>query len=890
MRALLLLLLALAPLASAQGVASLNFFNDQGATATIPNAPPFSSLGSFRWEFRLHGFQLNQPNLQRIFEVSNISVSLVPASTNLRVTNFLDGGGESLTIDLAGRSDVVVRIQRDLSRKRMTLQIWDSDGANFAETAPQPLTGDPRNFAGPLTIGKNSFDFERLQAAQLAYFRWYQSLVAYQAAPPANVAGGDLADFEFENTIADTSGRNLPLAFDQATNYNLTPVIALLPRDFSVRASSAFSIDASPSAAASYFWQQLSGPDVLTFSSRTSAIPTVTGAVAFGTYVIQLRVTGASGNSAIRQVKVGAVPTNREGVVQVADDKVDFIIGPQLRDGVSPWPFYDRIRKDTGHLLGRAYAPLIAADFDSPVAGTISVVNGSTTISGTGTAFRSVFSCDGREEFAVLSYPDGAGGFGRRLLYVSSCPSDTEILTNVPYAYASAAGVQFQRWDASVTRRWSEGLNYYDSALVQYQNYYRTGIDDFLTYARTLADGWWRIPQIDGGRDPNSRDIGFMPPRRVSLAGLLLRSMEGKPEYLTWLKAHVDVSTAAYLEGLRASPTSEYGQGVREPGYSYLHIALMAKAHPDASVRTAYLALLNDYATSFWYDYQCRPDNAPNRCLGPLGAYRWPDPGFYGGNAEVPFHVAIAMEGIARAHLLTGNSTLATVIERFSNHIATDLSGGQPIWQTAVSGFDPQVRCQAFQYWVYATPGGPETNESGNQTAGASCPNYDAVRDNRSVNNEFPFFLGYAYRDLRLPIYQDLGDDVFAATFGQEQGPRTDGFYGRVDTGFGDLGKQYGQSLRSSGSYLASRLNSSTQPIYLTLFVGFSLAAVPGATSVRLTAYSPNGREATADCTAAPCAVQADRIQGDHRLRLEYRSATGKVLAATNRLYAVVAP
>ena len=876
MRALLLLLLALAPLASAQGVASLNFFNDQGATATIPNAPPFSSLGSFRWEFRLHGFQLNQPNLQRIFEVSNISVSLVPASTNLRVTNFLDGGGESLTIDLAGRSDVVVRIQRDLSRKRMTLQIWDSDGANFAETAPQPLTGDPRNFAGPLTIGKNSFDFERLQAAQLAYFRWYQSLVAYQAAPPANVAGGDLADFEFENTIADTSGRNLPLAFDQATNYNLTPVIALLPRDFSVRASSAFSIDASPSAAASYFWQQLSGPDVLTFSSRTSAIPTVTGAVAFGSYVIQLRVTNAAGNSDLRTVKVGAVPTNSEGVVQVSDDKVDFILGPQLRSGLSPWPFYDAIRRSRGRDFGETYAPLIAADFDSPAVGTISVTNGSTTVTGTGTAFTSLFLCTGivaADEAIVINYPDGSGGFGRRLLPVVSCPSPTSIIIDVPYAYPSAAGVQYTRWDAATSKRWSEGINYYDSVLVQYQNYYRTGNDDFLTYGRTLADGWWRCPQIDGGRDPNSRDIGFMPPRRVSMSGQLLRYMDGKPEFLTWLKAHVDVSKGAYLTELAATSGSVYGHGTREPGYSYWNLALMAKVHPDASVRTGYLADLNTFATSFWRDFQCKSSNPSHRCQSPTGAFRWPDPSFFGGNAQQVFHNAVGMEGIGRAHILTGNSTLLTVINEFANHLETGTTpGSQTIFQRQ-TGFGG-MPCQMFQYWSYATASVQNSDANGNNIDGASCPTSDLIRDNRSLSNLTHYTLGYTGKI-------SFGDEVFAANYGRTQGPLADGRYGLVDTT--DNGKQHGQSLRSSGNYLAMRVPV-IAPVSINISVGFSLTNFAAATSARVIITGGNGKIWENTCASSPCVVAGVVTgQGDHTMVIQYRSAALQVIASSSR-------
>jgi hypothetical protein len=41
--------------------------------------------------------------------------------------------------------------------------------------------------------------------------------------------------------------------------------------------------------------------------------------------------------------------------------------------------------------------------------------------------------------------------------------------------------------------------NYYDNVAAYYALYYRSGIDDYLTAARKLADRFWESPPIDQG-------------------------------------------------------------------------------------------------------------------------------------------------------------------------------------------------------------------------------------------------------------------------------------------------------------------------------------------------------------------------------------------------------
>jgi len=290
-------------------------------------------------------------------------------------------------------------------------------------------------------------------------------------------------------------------------------------------------------------------------------------------------------------------------------------------------------------------------------------------------------------------------------------------------------------------------------------------------------------------------------------------------------------------------------------------------------VRTGYLADLNTFATSFWRDFQCKSSNPSHRCQSPTGAFRWPDPSFFGGNAQQVFHNAIGMEGIGRAHILTGNATLATVINDFATHLETGTTpGSQTIFQRQ-AGFGG-MPCQMFQYWSYATASVQNSDANGNNIDGASCSTFDSIRDNRSLSNLLHYTLGYAGKI-------SFGDEVFAANYGRTQGPLADGRYGLIDTT--DNGKQHGQSLRSSGNYLAMRVPV-VVPVQINISVGFSLASFAAATSARVVITGGNGKIWENTCSASPCVVSGVVTgQGDHSIVIQYRNAGLSVIASTAR-------
>src|SRR5207247_3134796 len=80
---------------------------------------------------------------------------------------------------------------------------------------------------------------------------------------------------------------------------------------------------------------------------------------------------------------------------------------------------------------------------------------------------------------------------------------------------------------------WYYRSMYYDTALAEYINSYRTSDPAFVSYARKLADSWWGSQYIYFGtviQGPN-----YLPPRSQAFAGLMLRALDGKPEYWDYL-------------------------------------------------------------------------------------------------------------------------------------------------------------------------------------------------------------------------------------------------------------------------------------------------------------------------------------------------------------------
>ena len=88
-------------------------------------------------------------------------------------------------------------------------------------------------------------------------------------------------------------------------------------------------------------------------------------------------------------------------------------------------------------------------------------------------------------------------------------------------------GIQYSIGSANLAFGWvynNTPGNYYDNVMAAYNLYYRTGIDTYLTWARTLAQRWWECSKIDKGQSWETSIAGFFAsePRSVAFAGLVL--------------------------------------------------------------------------------------------------------------------------------------------------------------------------------------------------------------------------------------------------------------------------------------------------------------------------------------------------------------------------------
>ena len=127
---------------------------------------------------------------------------------------------------------------------------------------------------------------------------------------------------------------------------------------------------------------------------------------------------------------------------------------------------------------------------------------------------------------------------------------------------------------------------------------------------------------------------------------------------------------------------------------------------------------------------------------------------------------------------------------------ATYLLREPRVYLTGSCGFAPNPKIKAHSYLTFSITGDWSSTET--------CSSSSAVRDMRATNNTVALVYGQAFRLTGNAEFRTRGDEVFGATFGFYSGSGHDYSYGLADSPYNN-GKQYGQSFRSSGWYLADR-------------------------------------------------------------------------------------
>lgn len=461
-------------------------------------------------------------------------------------------------------------------------------------------------------------------------------------------------------------------------------------------------------------------------------------------------------------------PTVPDGV-QFPSAEVEFIAGPQLKSSSSrnPFSWFDQNATARGLQLGAEFP---ASPPMRQITGTISLTRGQPAVVGNGTRFTVELTAPVNQfNFFVR---DSQGSL--QSYYIASVTDDTHLTLTQPWQHATQTGRPVFTPTGDELNEYLNA-NYYDQALVQYINYYRTGDARFLTYARKIADSWWQMPLIGEGKTSVDNSLA---PRNASLSGLMLRALDGRPEMWPWI---VDYTRAMFdlWVGQRVKYPALY-YGAREGGYMLLYAANLAKVHPQKEIRAEFERKALDAAVN-WYARVQFPD----------GSWRWGDDAWQG-DAMQPFHVGLLLEGMIAVHRLTNDDGVKTSI----------LKGTEAVYK---AGYNERG-WRAMYYQVFGSYKDGKSCDKGCGAAGGRFPPSDVgqIAEARQLNATCIHTFGYAYYLTADEKFRQWGDEIFDATFVGK-----DKYRGLASS----RAKEYDESYRSAGKYLAWRLTHGVQTV-----------------------------------------------------------------------------
>ena len=515
------------------------------------------------------------------------------------------------------------------------MEVSDTTGGNYLSATAQITSFGPSSWVGK-TIGPVSGE-------DVAFVRWFSSVVPLGTPIPI-IATGDLADWEFEGNLTDSSGHGLTMS---GGTFSFVPTPAYPPvcsagKPQSFRAGHPGTLDGTGSApldggaTLTFLWQQLSGPTLTwgrtrisrpivgrgglaqwTTSDQNAAQPAISG-LEPGSYTFQLTVTDATGQSRVCTVNDGAVETDDNGLVITNNPAVDTLLGTMVQYGKNPWPWYDDRHKAEADMQIATMDPYYGAWWDVADPGTVSVTTASTTVSGVGTTFTTTF-CNGPSDpttpksgieivvWYSTNNPLIPSETGRRMVGIARCTSDTQLTLNQAWVgqdVAPGSGLSYS--DNSVYGTWAytpAPANYYDNVAAFYALYYRSGIVDYLNAARKLADRFWECPEVDRGEAYVGSDglpHGSWPNRSTAMMGLVLRALDGRPEmwpglYKIAAEANFELSPGSYPGNM--SPNL---WDVREVAYELAEVSYCALYDPNPTQQSTCQGWVNTAISTYF--------------------------------------------------------------------------------------------------------------------------------------------------------------------------------------------------------------------------------------------------------------------------------------------------
>ncbi len=642
-------------------------FNGSSTLSFTPSSAAAQQFGSYRIDFRIASFSVLNRVQGIVGNNSDTQCVLVQDTLDIRCRNW-HGGDPSIQINLAGRTDVRVRYQRDNSTKLESLEVWNGDGSGYVAVtrpiAPMQFNAVTQNFVGSVWGSGSEF------IGRIDFVRWYSSTLPLNSTIPPDVISppANILDLEFDNNLLDTSSGTLAITLaGSSIPFSLNPAIAPVARvvGSSVKTGSIAILDGSGSTSLSSIkplvssWTCVSSPSPCVITQSDSLVASLS-ASSPGTYQVELTVRDDNGRVGVTTVEIGSVPSDNFGRVILPSPEIELSIGPLTQNGSSPWEWFDKTEIAAADSILSA---IPASPGDTPLSGSISVEQGSSTITGSGTSFRTQFACNGSDRL-MIHYPVPGEAPGRRVYTVVSCASDSQMTIYPAYdASSNANGVQFARASEQELSQWVNGSNnwnYYDAVMALYRAYYRTGFDRYRKAARSLADKWYVYP-LDRGRAWKTGSAYYMlAPRTQAMTGIMLRANDGKPEYWDAITTMGEWGNTWLSGWYPWNHLKEVGE-LREQGYVSLATAQIAILHPSASVRTRF----SNYALAQFNNYWRPTQNLNGGWYFSLGANQ-----NYYGLGTLAWQGAFAGTYLVALHRLTGNSEVLSSLKKYADFMA----------------------------------------------------------------------------------------------------------------------------------------------------------------------------------------------------------------------------
>ena len=280
----------------------------------------------------------------------------------------------------------------------------------------------------------------------------------------------------------------------------------------------------------------------------------------------QLTVKDSALNTSVCTVHDGATQVDGAGMVVPQTDatgslaKIYRLVGPLKQWGNNPtWPAVDAFHMTWANTLGPQQGFTIPGQVGPGVwvdtwntagPGTVSMTNGTNTVTGVGTDFTTRF-CQGatgsptvaqdQMDFILWApYPITGGGGGTTRSYnpVTGCTNDNLLTVQFNWSNPTigpSPGAQYSTYDKFTQASWMStagvsNINFYDNVLMYISLWLRTGIDSYLHYARWLAQRFWTVRrwaarQTNGCVSSGNCSNTPIVPRNTSLQGVVVEAL-----------------------------------------------------------------------------------------------------------------------------------------------------------------------------------------------------------------------------------------------------------------------------------------------------------------------------------------------------------------------------